>query len=186
MAEADADLVTRIRQGDAGAFEVLMRRHFRMAFIVAYAQLGNRSDAEDVCQDAFFRCWERIAECRDPAHVSAWLSTIVRHTAHNRRDFLRLRHTEGLEAGALVATAERADAAAERHELRSRLEAAMRELSTVQREIVLLHDLEGYRHADIATRLDVSQVMSRRHLSDARRRLRALLGDFPTLEPDRD
>jgi RNA polymerase sigma-70 factor (ECF subfamily) len=186
MTEPDAELVRRIRSGDTAAFEVLMRRHFRMAFIVAYAQLNNRADAEDVCQDAFFRCWERIADCRDPSHVSAWIATIVRNTAHNRRELLRVRETQPFDVATPVASPRRTDAEAERHELRARLAAALDTLGPVQREVVLLHDLEGWKHAEIAARLGLSETMSRRHLSDARKRLRARLGDLCTLEPDHD
>lgn len=186
MEESDAELVSRIRDGDAAAFEVLMRRYFRMAFLVAFAQLGNRADAEDVCQDAFLRCWERISDCRDPSRVGSWIVTIVRNTAHNRREYLQVRGTEPLEAGANVASSTRPDQNAYRAELRSRLTVALRSLSAVQREVVLLHDLEGWKHAEVAARLDVTETMSRRHLSDARKRLRELLGDPPTLEPDHD
>jgi len=185
MTEPDASLVARLRSGDAAAFEILMRRYFRMVFILAYAQLNNRADAEDTCQDVFLRCWERIGECRDPARVGAWIATIARNAAHNRRDFLELRGTEPLDGARLVSPA-RADCAAERSELRARLAAALQRLSPVQREVVLLHDLEGWKHADIAARLDLSEVMSRRHLSDARRHLRLLLSDLPTLDEDHD
>ena len=186
MTEPDAVLVARIQSGDAAAFETLMRRYFRMAFLIAYAQLGNREDAEDVCQDAFVRCWERIADCRDPARVAAWIAAIVRNGAHNRRDALRVREADPLENAAGVSSPRRSDTATYRSELRDQLSAALGTLSPVQREIVLLHDLEGWRHAEIASRLGLSDTMSRRHLSDARKRLRQLLADLPTLETDHD
>ena len=182
---SDAELVARIQSGDAAAFETLMRRHFRMAFLIALAQLNNRTDAEDACQDAFIRCWERMKDCRDPARVSAWIATIVRNTAHNRREYLGVRETDPLDAAALAAP-RRPDVDAEHSDLCARLSAALGALSPAQREVVLLHDLEGWKHAEIAERLDLSATMSRRHLSDARRRLRELLGDLPTLEPDHD
>ena len=186
MTEPDAVLVARIQSGDAAAFEALMRRYFRMAFLVAYAQLGNREDAEDICQDAFVRCWERIADCRDPARVAPWIAVIVRNAAHNRRDALRVRETDPLESAVAIASPRRSDDAAHRSELRDRLSAALGTLSPVQREIVLLHDLDGWRHAEIALRLGLSDTMSRRHLSDARKRLRGLLADLPTMETDHD
>jgi RNA polymerase sigma-70 factor (ECF subfamily) len=52
----------------------------------------------------------------------------------------------------------------------------MTRLNAAQREVLLLHDLEGWTHNEIAARLDISVLMSRRHLSDARKRLRAVLG----------
>lgn len=185
MADSDAELVARIRMGNTAAFEILMRRHFRMAFLVAFAQLGNRADAEDVCQDAFVRCWERIDDCRDPARVGAWIARIVRNMGHNRREFLQVRSTEPLE-GVRQSSVERADAAAETSDLRRRLASALQTLTYVQREVVLLHDLEGWKHDDIAERIGISTLMSRRHLSDARKRLRAHLADLATLPYDDD
>jgi RNA polymerase sigma-70 factor (ECF subfamily) len=186
MAESDASLVARVRLGDAAAFETLMRRHFRAAYLVAFARVNNATDAEDVCQDAFVAAWRHINECRTPDRFGAWLVRIVRNTAHNRGDYLRVRAAEPIEHGVHVATAVGADTAVLRTELRDTLLGALAHLSAVQREIVLLHDLEGWKHAEIAARVDVSEAMSRRHLSDARKRLRSLLGDYATLETDHD
>lgn len=152
----------------------------------AFAHLNNRADAEDVCQDAFFQCWRRIGECRTPSRVAAWIAAIVRNAAHYRRDFLRVREAEPMHVASHVATPRRPDVDAERGELRSRLRAAIAQLTPTAREVLLLHDLEGWKHAEIASRLDIGETMSRRHLSDGRRRLRELLGDLPTLEVDRD
>lgn len=186
MPQSDEELVALILRNDTAAFEVLMRRYFRMAFLAAFAQLGNRHDAEDACQDAFIRCWERLYECRDARRVGHWIMTIVRNTAHNRRDYLRVRAAEPLEAvGSAVATS-RPDREAARSELRARLTAALLDLPAIQREVVLLHDYEGWKHAEIADRLGLSELMSRRHLSDARQRLRTLLDDLSEMGPDHD
>lgn len=185
MTEADAALVARARRGDTAAFETLLRRYFRVSFLVAYAALGNRADAEDVCQDAFFRSWQRLGDCREPARFGAWLVRIVRNQAHNRRDYLGVRVAESLEEHELPGP-ENADAQAVRTELGATLARALARLTPVAREVVLLHDLEGWRHAEIAVQLELSEAMSRRHLSDARKRLRELLGDHATLSPDHD
>src|SRR5438105_2856223 len=66
MRREDAELVAHIRHGDAVAADELVRRHFRAAYAVALALLGNAMDAEDVCQDAFVRALERIEKCRKP------------------------------------------------------------------------------------------------------------------------
>ena len=101
-------------------------------------------------------------------------------------DYLGVRETESLELHAEVASTLGTDAAVERRELRYRLLAALSQLSIVQREVVLLHDLDGLRHAEIAVRLELTILMSRRHLSDARKALRDILGDYATLEPDHE
>ena len=185
MTESDAALVARVRRGDADAFETLVRRHFRSAYLVALARVGERADAEDVCQDALFRAWDRIGDCREPARFGAWLVRITRNTALNRREYLAIRTGEPLEE-----TSARAPGGADydlaRGELRVRLDAALAQLTTAQREVVLLHDLEGWTHGEVAESLGMSEVMSRRHLSDARKRLRTQLGDLATLMPDHD
>lgn len=186
MTEPDAILVARARQGDDRAAETLLRRYFRACYVVALGRMGNRPDAEDVCQDAFIKCLEHLDECREPDRFGAWLLRIVRTTAHNRGDYLRVRAGESLEAHLDVESGIRTDASLERGELRTSLMRALAHLSDIQRDVVLLHDLEGWRHAEISTRLDLSVGMSRRHLSDARRTLRNLLGDYATLEPDHD
>ena len=186
MPESDASLLGRARLGDAAAAGELLRRYFRAAYLVALARLGNRLDAEDVCQDAFVQCLEHLDQCREPDKFGAWLLRIVRNTAYNRGDYRRVRATEPLELGSEIAGAGGPEVDVQKEELRATLLKALAALSEVQRQIVLLHDLEGWRHAEIAGRLELSEVMSRRHLSDARKRLRALLGDYATLEPDHD
>jgi RNA polymerase sigma-70 factor, ECF subfamily len=91
-----------------------------------------------------------------------------------------------IEEASHVADASTSDAAVDQDDLRTRLEKALSRVSAVQREVVLLHDLEGLRHAEVADRLGISELMSRRHLSDARRALRKMLSDIPTLETDHD
>ena len=186
MEESDAALVARVRLGDAAAFEVLMRRHFRLAYLVALARVNNTADAEDICQDAFVSAWQHIHDCREPARFASWLTRIVRNTAHNRGDYLRVRATEGIEMAAAVPAGDVSDDAVMRAELRATLLAALAQLSPVQREVVLMYDLEGWSHAEIGGRLEMSEGMSRRHLSDARKRLRTMLGDYQKMGQDNE
>jgi RNA polymerase sigma-70 factor (ECF subfamily) len=174
----DAELVARTRAGDAAALELLVRRHYGAAYAVALAILGIRADAEDACHDAFVRAAERLAECRHPDRFGAWLRTIVRNHARNEAARRAVRRALPLET---VTAAQEAASPRdlERAELARRLEAALAGLSPAQREVVLLHDLEGWTHEAIATSLGTSVVMSRQHLFQARRRLRSALG--PTL-----
>jgi RNA polymerase sigma-70 factor (ECF subfamily) len=171
----DAILVQRARRGDAAAFETLVRRHYRAAYAVALAVLGNPMDAEDVTQDAFVRGLERMNEVREPERFKGWLLQIVRNQSRNYRGYRRLRTARPLDT-VTAAGPENPDRDAERAELRGALESALGELSEVQREVVLLHDLEGWKHREIADSLAISQGMSRQHLMAARRALRERLG----------
>jgi RNA polymerase sigma-70 factor, ECF subfamily len=179
---SDSELIARALAGDETALDALVRRHYRTAFSIALANTGNRPDAEDACHDAFLRATERLAECRDRDRFAFWLGAIVRNHARNMATRGILRRAEPLEPKTASA---RDDPArdAEVAELRGRLEAALRVLTVTQREVVLLHDLEGWTHADIAAAIGTSEGMSRQHLFQARGRLRDALGPNTSKEP---
>lgn len=178
---SDADLVARARAGDRAAFEALVRRHYRAAFAVALAVAGSRPEAEDVCQDAWVRALERLDSLRQAERFLPWLLQVVRNTAHNRREYRRLRRATSLDEPAAAEVADpRQDPA--RTVLAARLEAALAGLTGAQREIVLLHDLEGWDHRAIAAALGLTETNSRQHLFQARRRLRQLLAGEGTEE----
>ena len=171
----DAFLVLKTRRGDAAAYETLVRRYYRKAYVVAYGQIGNQMDAEDVCQDAFLRALERLDDCRQPERFAGWLLQIVRNRAHNFRDYQRVRSAESLDRVTLPTGQPPPDHAV-RAELRGHLEEALNGLSEIRREVVLLHDLEGWTHREIAESLNISEGMSRQHLFAARKILRERLG----------
>lgn len=167
------ELVQRARAGDARAFEELVRGHYRAAYATARALTGNDMDAEDVVQDGFIKALERLDEC-DPDRFAGWLLTIVRNRAHNVRAREQVRAAVAIE-NVEPAGPDRTDSGAERDELGTALSEALADLSPMQREVVLLHDLEGWKHREIATTLEMSEVMARQHLFQARKRLRELL-----------
>lgn len=186
MPESDASLVARAARGDDRAADTLLRRHFRSSYLVALARSGNSYDAADICQEAFIKCLARLDTCRQPERFGAWLLQIVRNTAHNHMAYVRVRATDSLGAHLELASQCRSDAHLQQLELRKALRDAMAQLTPEQREVVLLHDLEGLTHHEVAVHLGISVLMSRRHLSDARKRLRSILGDYASLEPDHD
>jgi RNA polymerase sigma-70 factor, ECF subfamily len=173
-AETDATLVARVRRGDRDAAGALAERYLRGCRAVALAIVGEAADADDVCQDAFVAAIERIDSCRRPERFGAWLFQIVRNRARDHLRAARLRvvplEDAGLEAGGASPAA-----AAEAADVRGRLLAALEELSEERREVVLLHDLEGWTHADIAEAMELPPGTVRSHLHHARKRLRALL-----------
>jgi RNA polymerase sigma-70 factor (ECF subfamily) len=173
--ETDERLVARVRAGDVSAVERLVERHVDTAFAVALAVVGDRDEAEDVCQDAMVRALERIAECRQPARFGAWLAEITRNRAHSMRDYRRVRAALPIAENSALARGVASDAV-ERAELRRRLEIALDALSETQRLVVLLHDLQGYPHVEIADLLGISETGSRQYLFVARKHLRAHLG----------
>jgi RNA polymerase sigma-70 factor (ECF subfamily) len=171
--ESDRVLISRARGGDARALEALVRRYLRPAFAVALAFLRSPTDAEDLAQEALMVSLQRLDQCRNPERFASWLLQSVRHRAINQLNQRKVqaRLIEGPQDGATV------EPVAAQLDLRRRLLAALEQLTLVQREVVLLHDLEGWTHREIATALDLSEVTSRQTLFVARHLLRATLAN---------
>lgn len=173
--ETDAELVAGVRRGSREAAGRLAERYLRASRAVALSIVGDVAGAEDVCQDAFVYAIERIDDCRHPDRFGAWLLQIVRNRSRNQvrdRAPRRAMPLDGLDVpggGASPAVS------AERSELRERLLAALGELPQDRREVVLLHDLEGWTHREIAERMELPPGTVRSHLHHARRRMRERL-----------
>ncbi len=168
---SDAYLVRKAQAGDGQAFGVLVSRYMRAAYAVSLSVTGRNDDAEDAAQEAFMVALARLDDCRTPDRFAGWLLTIVRNRARNlvRREVLRDTDVLPETAASRGRTPEKA---AEHAELQDRLEAALRRLPEVQREIVLLHDREGWRHREIAEHLGIPSGTVRSHLHFARKTLR--------------
>ena len=165
----------RTLAGDSEAFAPLVRRHRRAALARALAIALDPLDADDIAQGAFVQAYEQLATLRDPARFEVWLMTIVHRRALNFIRTEKRRRSDPLSDAIPDRASAVPDIAMADVALRSELLAALSQLSLVQRSVVLLADLEDWTHERIAQSLGCSIVMSRRHLSDARRRLRALL-----------
>ena len=175
MDESDAVLVGRARGGDGLAFDALVRRHLRAAYAVALARLGEPADAQDVCQDAFVIALQRLEDCRDPERFSAWLLRIVRNRAHDFARGSAVRQALPLEAEELASPEPGPLRLTERSEIEADLLAALAGLPELQREVLMLYDLEGWSHREIAERLGISAGSARVHLHHGRRALRERL-----------
>lgn len=175
--ESDARLVRRAREGDRDAYETLVRRYLNTAYAVALAELADRGDAEDAVQDSFITALERLDDCRDPAAFAGWLRRIVRNRARSVGRRERVRDTDALESAGTAASSRDPGRDLDRSEMRHSLQTALMTLTEVQRRVVLMHDLEGYRHREIAVELEIPEGTVRSHLFLARRALREQLGD---------
>ena len=174
----DGDLVRQAREGDERAFGMLVQKYQRAAYSVALSVTGKHEDAEDAAQESFMVALERLDECRNPDRFAGWLMTIVRNRARNLIRRLSLRDTDPIPIGT-QSSRPGPDRITETSELRGQLKEALGELSDVQREIVLLHDLEGWKHREIAERLDLPSGTVRSHLHFARKALRKALKKGP-------
>jgi RNA polymerase sigma-70 factor (ECF subfamily) len=177
-------LVARARDGDPQAFGELVTIYMRRAYYVALGLVGSQDDALDLSQEAFARAY-RARESLDPDRpFYAWLYQIVRRLCFNHLRDRRTRYRRLEQATPWLAEQAGAKAAAndpgraaERSELRARLEAAIDELPEREREVLVLKEFEGLRYREIADLLGIpiGTVMSR--LYSARRSLAEKLED---------
>ena len=174
---SDEALVDRTLAGDREAFGLLVRRHRRACLARALAIVADHAEAEDVAQEALVHAYEQLSTCRQPSRFLPWLLTIVRNRALNRLRAIKRRRTVGLADTIVSSNTVSPTHDIERREIRRTLLEALGQLLPVQREVVLLADLEQWSHLQISEALGISVVMSRRHLSDARARLRTLLAN---------
>jgi RNA polymerase sigma-70 factor (ECF subfamily) len=175
---ADGELVRKARAGDDQAFCTLVERYQRPAYAVALSVTGRHEDAQDAAQESFLVALSRLEECRSPERFGGWLMTIVRNRSKNlvRRESLRATDEVPPGTRSRVPTPDRLT---ETRELRGLLKRALMDLPEVQRHIVLLHDLEGWKHREIADRLDLPCGTVRSHLHFARKALRNALKAVP-------
>ena len=168
-----ASLVVRAQNGDRESFALLTRTYLRAAYAVALAILRRPSDAEDVAQDSLLLAFERLSSCREPVRFAGWLLQIVRNQALNALTSRKLRDVPGeVHSEEVSGELPMPDSSTYRDQLLR----ALGKLTAVRREVVLLHDLEGWTHPEIAGALQISELMSRQHLFLARRELREQLG----------
>ncbi len=166
---SDGDLLARTAAGDRLAFRLLHQRYEAYAFWLARRVLGNPADAEDAVQEAWVKVFSRANADVPSERVRAWLRTVVVRCCldHQRR---LSRVPDGDEPAADLAEAGHGPG------LRVDLERAVAALSGDLRTVVVLHDIEGLAHGEVAGLLHITAEASRSRLSRARRQLRRRLG----------
>lgn len=170
-AREEADWIRRAQGGDVAAFEPLYRAHVGRVHALCLRMLSDRSAAEELTQDTFVRVWERIASFRGESAFGTWVyriavNQVLSALRAQRRFAGRLRELAGRVVGASLP--EPASAGLD-------LERAVRALPERARLVFLLHDVEGYKHAEIAEMMGLTSGTTKTHLHNARHKLRGML-----------
>lgn len=172
----EPELISRVRAGEPAAERALYDAHVDRVYRLAFRLAGDAELARDFTQETFIRAFERIATFRGESRLSTWLHAIATTVALNGlRKVKRFRTREtGIEAADGVAGGARTA----EPDLKSRLRDAIDALPPKYRTVVVMHDMEGYTHEEIAAALDVEVGTSKAQLSRARAKLRESLADF--------
>jgi RNA polymerase sigma-70 factor (ECF subfamily) len=178
----EREVIQRAQLGDAAAFECIYRLHSGRIYALCSRMLGNRTEAEDLTQEAFLGAFCKIQTFRGEAAFSTWLHRIAVNLV-----LMRLRKQASLESLPEKTGNPDVERSGPREELggpdlqlagtidRVNLQRAMNQLAPRHKIVVELHDIQGYKHKEIAKIMDWSIGNSKAQLHRARRRLRELL-----------
>jgi len=169
-------LLTRVRAGDAVAERELYDAHVDRVFRLAYRMAGDETLAQDITQDTFVRAFDRIDGFRGESAIGTWLHAIATSVALNTlRKVKRLRSRETpLEDGFMVA----GNNPRSEPDLERRLKEAIDNLPERHRMVFVMHDVEGFKHHEIAEVMGSAVGTSKAQLSRARAQLREALSEF--------
>jgi RNA polymerase sigma factor (sigma-70 family) len=172
--EIELRLVARLKAGDAAAFEAIYEA-YRPRLFSFLVRLSRRRDvAEDLLEETWLRLVTRAGELRDDSCVGAWLFTVARHLflswcRHRALDDWRL--SELTPSWPAPAAGETPFEAVARGQTERRLEIALAQLSTHDRELLLLVSVEGFTPSEAASALGLAPEALRKRLQRARDRL---------------
>ena len=176
----EAELLGAARSGDRQAFDELVRRTFTDTFTLARRLTGNEEDARDVVQETYLRAWKGIGKFRGDAQFSTWLYRITANCAsthvHRRRRQRAEPFDDDFEPADRRAE-EQVARSAESAEAQERISAALDELPAKLRTVVVLKDVYGLPHEEIADELGITVSAAKVRLHRARRKLRDVLYD---------
>ena len=168
------ELVARCQAGDAEAFETLYRHHASRIYTLASRMAGSPEDGEDLLQEIFLQAYRKIASFKGDAAIGTWL---YRLALNHCLDYVRgrqakmKRQTDTLDADRSFEPAARRDMPIARLDL----ERAIARLPEGCREAFVLHDVEGYRHDEIADLMGLAIGTTKAQLHRARKLLKERL-----------
>ena len=170
---APEDDVALATSGDVRAFERLYRAHLPKVHSLVRRMAGGR-DTDELTQDVFVRVWQKLGSFRGESAFGTWLHRLAVNVVIERfrtETLRRQRYHDGEEIFEVL------PARASSGDLSMDFEAALTKLPDGAREIFVLHDVEGYKHKEIAALLEISAGTSKAQLHRARMMLRRHLGD---------
>jgi len=172
LADGD-DLVVRAASGDVEAFEALYRQNIGRVYVLCLRMCGDPSYAEELAQEAFVRAWQKLGSFRGASQFSTWLHRVtVNVVLGDRRSAARREARVKAVGDDLPADLSASDSSPGEA---VDLERSIAALPEGARTVFVLHDVEGYRHREIAELTGLAVGTSKAQLHRARKLLRKAL-----------
>ncbi len=192
MEASEAADVLRARDGDREAFRLLVERHTRRVFRLAYRMTGNTQDAEEVVQETFLKAFQQLHRFEQRASFSTWLHRIaancsvdllrsrVRFEDHHSREPM----DEDRELKAVPSPGPSLDRIVWSAEVRDRVNGAMATLTGLERAAFVLRHFEGWSIDEIGRHLGLRSNATKHSIFRAVRKVRAVLQPVVSEAPD--
>lgn len=172
----EPELIQHVLAGDRHAARRLYDAHAPRVYRLVHRLCGDEHLAQDLTQDVFIKAFAQLRGFRGDSALSTWLHRIaVTVTMNGMRKVKRFREREteiDLELPAM------GGGGMEELDLRQRVAAAIDALPEIYRTTLVMHDIEGYTHMEIAQVLEVAEGTCKSRLSHARAQLRRVLAPF--------
>jgi RNA polymerase sigma-70 factor (ECF subfamily) len=171
----EADLVRRAQAGDRVAYEQLYRDNVGRVYALCFRMAGTAELAEELAQDVFVRAWQKLGSFRGESAFSSWLHPLTVNVALSERRSRRRRVARVMTTDDLTPFERPGPTRSDGPEAGFDLERALATLPPGARAVFVLHDVEGYKHEEIAERTGVAVGTSKAQLHRARKLLREAL-----------
>ena len=171
QADGSVEDASKAAAGDHRAYERLYRTHAARIHSLARRMMGG-DQAEELTQDVFVRAWEKLGSFRGEAQFGTWLYRLAINLILSRRGRLAIQRSRELPDDTALETL---PARAGHGDLGMDFESAIERLPDGARQVFVLHDVEGYKHEEIADMLGVTSGTSKAQLHRARMLLRRSL-----------
>lgn len=175
LAPTEWELVQRAQRGDVGAFETLYQQTSTRVFALCMRMRGDPTLATEALQDVYVRVWERLHQFDGRSAFPTWLhrvcvNQLLEQQRSDKRREARVMPTDMSVLGTTAAASVSGDSARDA-DTRMDIARALPLLGEAVRKVFVLHDMEGYAHAEIASLLGVAEPTVRVQLHRARKQL---------------
>ena len=176
-----AHAIEKARHDDLGEFEAVYREYKHTVYGLCLRKTNDAADAEDLTQEVFFQVYCKVNSLRDQASFKSWLfrvtmNTILMHFRKRKTETMRLRHLTDSETGPTLDALQTPAVVCEPLK-RLALARAIGGLPRCRRAAVVLHDIKGLSHHEVALSLGVSLNTAKSNLCRAHLQLRGVLRD---------
>lgn len=184
----EIDLIRRAQLEDTSAYEELVRRYYGKIYGLVYGMTSSREDAEDVTQEVFVKAWKALGHFREQAGFYTWIYRIAINRTINFRKRRGRRKTlqfEDFDPGIKQVKSYKEFSSKgsvlrkmNLGEFQKKMNEALLTLSDKHRAVVIMHDVQGMSHGEIAGVMGCSEGTARSRLFYARKKLQTELSDF--------